>query len=52
MPISRAGSRCRIGRAPSRRSGSIVIRHKVSAEQRVDWSSARRLCFVRNRLYA
>jgi GT2 family glycosyltransferase len=31
--------------------GDIVIRHKVSAEQRVAWSGARWFYFVRNRLY-
>ena len=31
--------------------GDIVIRHKVAAERRVDWSSARWFYFVRNRLY-
>ena len=31
--------------------GDIVIRHKVSAEQRVGWSGARWFYFVRNRLY-
>lgn len=31
--------------------GDIVVRHKVSAEQRVGWSSARWFYFVRNRLY-
>ena len=31
--------------------GDIVVRHKVSAEQRVAWSDARWFYFVRNRLY-
>jgi GT2 family glycosyltransferase len=31
--------------------GDIVIRHKVSAEQRVAWSGVRWFYFVRNRLY-
>ena len=31
--------------------GDIVVRHKVSAEQRVRWSGARWFYFVRNRLY-
>jgi GT2 family glycosyltransferase len=31
--------------------GDIVVRHKVSAEQRVGWSDARWFYFVRNRLY-
>jgi GT2 family glycosyltransferase len=31
--------------------GDIVIRHKVSAEQRVAWSGTRWFYFVRNRLY-
>jgi GT2 family glycosyltransferase len=31
--------------------GDIVIRHKVSAEQRVAWSGLRWFYFVRNRLY-
>jgi GT2 family glycosyltransferase len=31
--------------------GDIVIRHKVSSEQRVGWSGARWFYFVRNRLY-
>jgi GT2 family glycosyltransferase len=31
--------------------GDIVVRHKVSAEQRVAWSGARWFYFVRNRLY-
>jgi GT2 family glycosyltransferase len=31
--------------------GDIVIRHKVSAEQRVGWSVSRWFYFVRNRLY-
>jgi GT2 family glycosyltransferase len=31
--------------------GDIVIRHKVSAEQRVAWSGARWFYFVRNRMY-
>jgi GT2 family glycosyltransferase len=31
--------------------GDIVIRHKVSAEQRVAWSGARWFYFMRNRLY-
>ena len=31
--------------------GDIVIRHKVSTEQRVAWSGARWFYFVRNRLY-
>ena len=31
--------------------GDIVVRHKVSAEQRVGWSGARWFYFVRNRLY-
>ena len=31
--------------------GDIVIRHKVSAEQRVAWSGSRWFWFVRNRLY-
>jgi GT2 family glycosyltransferase len=31
--------------------GDIVVRHKVSAEQRVAWSGPRWFYFVRNRLY-
>jgi GT2 family glycosyltransferase len=31
--------------------GDIVIRHKVSAEQRMEWTGARWFYFVRNRLY-
>jgi GT2 family glycosyltransferase len=31
--------------------GNIVIRHKVSPEQRITWSDARWFYFVRNRLY-
>jgi GT2 family glycosyltransferase len=31
--------------------GDVVIRHKVSAEQRVAWSGSRWFWFVRNRLY-
>ena len=31
--------------------GDIVIRHKVSSEQRVAWSGSRWFWFVRNRLY-
>jgi GT2 family glycosyltransferase len=31
--------------------GDIVIRHKISAEQRVTWSGTRWFYFVRNRLY-
>ncbi len=31
--------------------GDIVVRHKVSAEHRVDWSGTRWFLFVRNRLY-
>jgi GT2 family glycosyltransferase len=31
--------------------GDIVIRHKVSAERRVNWTAARWFYFVRNRLY-
>jgi GT2 family glycosyltransferase len=31
--------------------GDIVIRHKVSAEQRVGWTAARWFYFVRNRIY-
>jgi GT2 family glycosyltransferase len=31
--------------------GDIVIRHKLTPEQRVGWSSARWFYFVRNRLY-
>jgi GT2 family glycosyltransferase len=31
--------------------GDIVIRHKVSAEQRVGWTAKRWFYFVRNRLY-
>jgi GT2 family glycosyltransferase len=31
--------------------GELCVRHKVAAEQRVDWTSARWFWFVRNRLY-
>jgi GT2 family glycosyltransferase len=31
--------------------GDIVIRHKVTAEQRVNWTATRWFYFVRNRLY-
>jgi GT2 family glycosyltransferase len=31
--------------------GDIVIRHKVAAERRVDWTATRWFYFVRNRLY-
>jgi GT2 family glycosyltransferase len=31
--------------------GSIIIRHKISPEQRIAWSGARWFHFVRNRLY-
>jgi GT2 family glycosyltransferase len=31
--------------------GDIVVRHKISSEQRVGWTAARWFYFVRNRLY-
>jgi GT2 family glycosyltransferase len=31
--------------------GDIVIRHKISLQQRVDWTAARWFYFVRNRIY-